>query len=238
MAAPERAKPADELPFDWKVALASLAGASAVIVGGVTWLSARRTAAKLLEEEAEGGGSKRRAAAATATTAPATTASMAAAAAAPRGAHPTLHDIAATPLPRGGTAGSLAARALLYGTALCLAGGAVGAAATAWWLGVGSLSEFALRMREPEYMPRFRAWLEGGLAPGLGAVTGGGRALARAADASVGSAIRAAAPEVKGQALEEELAMLSKRERRQVEEVLQMFDEPPPPPPAAAPPLK
>ena len=219
--------------------MASLAGASAVIVGGVTWLSARRTAAKLLEEEAEGGGSKRRAAAATATSTTSTaTASVAAATAAPRGAHPTLHDIAATPLPRGGTAGSLAARALLYGTALCLAGGAVGAAATAWWLGVGSLSEFALRMREPEYMPRFRAWLEGGLAPGLGAVTGGGRALARAADASVGSAIRAAAPEVKGQALEEELAMLSKRERRQVEEVLQMFDEPPPAPPAQPPPLK
>ena len=212
--------------------MATLAGASAVLLGGVTWLSARRTVARLLEDEAEGGGSKRRAAGAAAAAATPTTA----AAAAPRGATPTLHDIAATPLPRGGTAGSLATRALLYGTALCLAGGAVGAAATAWWLGVGSLSEFAARMREPEYMPRFRAWLEGGLAPGLGAVTGGGRALARAADASVGSAIRAAAPEVKGQALEEELAMLSKRERRQVEELLQMFEEAPPRPPA--PPLK
>jgi hypothetical protein len=173
---------------------------------------------RLLEEEAEGGGAKRRSAAAAFPSAPASAVSM-------------LHDLAATPLPRGGTAGSLATRALLYGTALCLAGGAVGAAATAWWLGVGSLEEFAARMREPRYMPRFRAWLEGGLQPGLGAVTGGGRALARAADASVGTAIRAAAPEVKGPALEEELAVLSKRERRAVEELLQLFEEPPPPPP-------
>jgi hypothetical protein len=173
----------------------------------------------LLEEEADGGGGKRRAAA------------TAAAPAAPRGALPTLHNLAATPLPRGGTAGALATRALLYGTALCLAGGAVGAAATAWWLGVGSLSEFAERMREPRYMPAFRAWLEGGLQPGLGAVAGGGKALARAADASVGSAIRAAAPGVTGPGLEEELAALSKRERRAVEEVLQLFEEPPQPPP-------
>jgi hypothetical protein len=225
---PERARDDEEL--NWAL-LASLAAGAAALTGGITWLSFRRNVSKLLEEEADN--SKRRGAGA------GSGAAAAAAAAAPpaaRGAAPSLHDIAATPLPRGGTAGSLAARAFLYGTALCLAGGAVGAAATAWWLGVRSLPEFAERMREPQYMPRFRAWLEGGLEPGLGAVAGGGRALARATDASVGSAVRAAAPAVKGRALEEELGALSKRERKAVEELLQMFDEPPPAPPAPQPP--
>jgi hypothetical protein len=124
--------------------------------------------------------------------------------------------LAAQELPGGLRLGTLGVKAFAYGTALCLGGGAAAALLAAWALDVRDLQGFAQRMHE--LMPGVRQRMERGLEPVLGGVAQGGRAVARAADGSVGSAVRAYVPRVEGAGEEAELAGLNSRERAAVRE--------------------
>jgi hypothetical protein len=138
---------------------------------------------------------------------------------------------------------ALAARAFLYGTLLCAAGGAAAAAAAAWALDVRSLQAFSDRLKT--LGPGARASLAGAVVPALGAVEAGGRAAARAADGSVGAAVRAVAPRVDAGA-RDDLAGLSASDRAALAEFTAWLTggaaaadggeggAPPPPPPRRA----
>jgi hypothetical protein len=134
-----------------------------------------------------------------------------------------LRALAAHELPGGLRLGTLGVKAFAYGTALCLGGAGAAALLTAWALDVRDLQGFAARMHQ--LMPGVRESMERGLEPVLGGVTSSGRAVARATDASLGSAVRAYAPRVTGADAEAELAGLNSRERKAVGEFYEWLGE-------------
>ncbi len=133
--------------------------------------------------------------------------------------------LAAQELPGGLRIGTLGVKAFAYGTALCLCGASAAMVATAWALGVSDLQQFTARMQE--LMPGVRSSMERGLAPVLGGVSDSGRAVARATDASVGSAVRTLVPRVQGRGLEQEMEGLNSKERKAVREWLEWVGEKP-----------
>ena len=178
----------------------------ALLGGGV--VLGTRIALQRAREESEKRGKVGDAARAAAARAPAAAASLEVPA--------SVRALAAQELPGGLRLGALGAKAVAYGTALCLGGSAAAALLAAWALDVRDLQGFAQRMHE--LMPGVRQHMERGLEPVLGGVTQGGRAMARAADGSVGSAVRAYVPRVEGVGEEAELAGLNSRERAAVRE--------------------
>ena len=184
-----------------------------VFLGGGVLLGSRSALARAAEDATE----KRRLGVSPPLPLPA--AALGDAAAAPA----SLRALAAHELPGGLRLGTLGVKAFAYGTALCLGGAGAAALLAAWALDVRDLQGFAARMHQ--LMPGVRERMERGLEPVLGGVTSSGRAVARATDASLGSAVRAYAPRVTGADAEAELAGLNSRERRAVGEFYEWLGE-------------
>lgn len=83
---------------------------------------------------------------------------------------------------------SLAARAFLYGTALCFCGAGVAVGAAAWILDVRSPQEFTDRLSS--HGPRVRSSIQDVARPALAVVEKGGRVAARVTNDTVGAAVR------------------------------------------------
>ena len=131
--------------------------------------------------------------------------------------------LAAQELPGGVKLGNYAARALLYGTALCLAGGAASMLLVGWALGVRDAQGFTDKMKE--LMPNVKDKLIGSMGPTLQSVAGGGRTIAKMADGTLGSVARSTVPALAGPSLQEdELKGLSKKDKAAVKELLKWLE--------------
>lgn len=136
---------------------------------------------------------------------------------------PTLAALAAQEIPGGLKLGQYAARAFLYGTALCLTGGVVSVLFVGWALGVKDAQGFTDKMLE--LMPSVKNRLMNAMGPTMESVAGGGRSMARAADRTVGSAVRSTMPALSGPSLrEDELKGLSKKDRKAVQEFMRWLE--------------
>ena len=135
---------------------------------------------------------------------------------------PTVSSLAAQELPGGLKLGQFAARAFMYGTALCMVGGVVGVVGVFWALGVRDAQGFTDRMHE--LMPGVRTRMVGGMMPTLESVSSGGRSVARAAEGTVGTALRSQVAPLKGQSREEEMKGLSKRDRKTLTEFMEWVE--------------
>lgn len=135
---------------------------------------------------------------------------------------PTVSSLAAQELPGGIKLGQYAARAFMYGTALCMVGGVVGVVGVFWALGVRDAQGFTDRMHE--LMPGVKTRMVGGMMPTLESVSSGGRSVARAAEGTVGTALRSQVAPLKGQTREEEMKGLSKRDRKTLTEFMEWVE--------------
>lgn len=105
---------------------------------------------------------------------------------------------------------TLAARAFLYGTLLCLGGAGVAVAAAAYALDVRSPQEFTDRLMS--HGPRVRSSMEGAARPALEVVALGGRAAARATNETVGAAVRKTTPPLRSNNRDDDMEGLSARD--------------------------